>query len=227
MAMSKISLPSFDFTEDEKVENQNYVNYLLHRSLELLDGYKKKSTVFDLYDAAVAVEDALAIAKDPGACESPPLAKCYLNQGHILEAMENYAEARSAYQKAARAPSYSALDRAASEQAAYCEAQIEQNVRDGRRKGGLWPDIYQPGSSNANPVQSPNLREVGARKPSIERPRIHNLQRSQHLAPCHEGWMTEAVSTPGLDHRGMLLPTSPLRSFKEHLAIRSAATKKS
>ncbi|KAI2465234.1 hypothetical protein F4781DRAFT_410042 [Annulohypoxylon bovei var. microspora] len=241
MAMSNISMPSFDFTKDEKSENENHINYLLYRSMELLDSYRKKHSAFDLHDASVAIQDALAMANDPGACESPPLAKCYLSQGHILGAMEQYPEARNAYRKAAKAPPYNSLDRAASEQAADWAAKMDQRVRDGKRKGGIWPDIYQAGSSTANPVQPPGdilaetfkkvglyhaqppVKDVGARKtPQFERPQLRNSPRPQRLVPCKEGWTAEGVHTPVLDHRGMLLPSSPVRSFKEHLAIRTA-----
>ncbi|KAI1452387.1 hypothetical protein F4805DRAFT_472431 [Annulohypoxylon moriforme] len=240
MAGPTLRMPSFDLTRDERIDNENHVNALICRSVELLNRYKKKSSIFDLLDASVAIEDALAIAKDPGACEFSPLAKCYLNQGHILKAMEQYPEARTAYLRAAQVPTHNSVDRAASEQATNWAAQMDQKVRDGKRKGGIWPDIYQQVSSDTNPSEifvenlknvdiyhtRPLLKDVSVRKPSIETPQRHSLLRSQHLITHNGGWMPDVVSTPGLDHRGMLLPTSPLRSFKEHLAIRHAAMKK-
>ncbi|KAI1103504.1 hypothetical protein F4804DRAFT_333259 [Jackrogersella minutella] len=157
MAVSDISVPSFDVTKDEKVENENHINSLLRRSADLLDSYRKESSPFDLHDASLAVQDALFIANDPGACESPPLAVCYLHQGHVLEAMNKYIEARNAYRKATRVPSRSSLDHTASEQAAGWAAKMDQKVRDGKRKGGIWTDAYQKGSSATAQIQ-PHLK---------------------------------------------------------------------
>ncbi|KAI0883078.1 uncharacterized protein GGS22DRAFT_190386 [Annulohypoxylon maeteangense] len=244
MAVPNLSMPSFELTRAERIQNEEHVNNLVHHSIKLLNRYKKKSSMFDLIDASVAIEDAIAIARDPGACESPPLAKCYLNQGHILKAMEQYPEARIAYLRAASIPSHNPIDRAVSQKAANWVAQMDQKIRDAKRKGGIWPDIYRQTTSSTDPGQCPSelltenlrnidiyrtqplLKEVGVRKPSIEKSQHHNLQRLQDLIRSSERRMTEMVSTPGLDHRGMLFPTSPLRSFKEHLAMRHAATKK-
>lgn len=234
MAGPDISFPSFRLTEKEVADNTKHVNNLIRRSLELLDRYKSKSCLFDLDDAFAAIDEAVNLARYPDACESPPLARCYLVQGHVLNAMRRYPEAHIAYVNAVNVPPLNALDRAASEQGTFYAKKMDHKVRDSKRKGGVWPDICHHGSSATKILQSPDYflaedtNDVGiihktssARKPHIKSSRTQNLQRPRNLTLCNEGCTKEAVSSPGLDRRGMLTPTSPLRSYREHLAARN------
>ncbi|KAI0835212.1 hypothetical protein F5Y06DRAFT_299886 [Hypoxylon sp. FL0890] len=160
-------MPSFSITDVEKVENVNHINSLLRRCIFLLESYGKRLSAFDLRDASFAVHDALFMANDLDACESPPLAKCYLYQGHVLGAMKKYPEARDAYQKAARISSRNFAERAASEMAAGLAVRMEDEIRDGKRKAGIWSDIIRQDSLHLNRVQSHyeynnQLKKVGS-----------------------------------------------------------------
>ncbi|KAI1091751.1 hypothetical protein F5B19DRAFT_254102 [Rostrohypoxylon terebratum] len=224
---------SFRLTEKEVADNTKHVNNLIRRSSELLDRYEAKSSLFDLDDASAAIDEAVNLARFPGACESPPLAKCYLTQGHIFSAMGRCPEARIAYVNAANIPPLNTLERAASKLGTSYAKKMDHKVQDSKRKGGVWPDIYH-GPSATNPLQSPDhfvsedTNEVGiihktscAKKPLIKSSRAQNLQRPRNLIRCNEGCMKEAISSPSFDRRGMLTPTSPMRSYREHLAVRN------
>ncbi|KAI0110563.1 hypothetical protein F4776DRAFT_642339 [Hypoxylon sp. NC0597] len=215
MAAPDISMPSFDITNAEKAENVDRINSLLHQCGSLLESYGRTSSAFDLGDASFAVQDALFMANDPDACESPPLAKCYLYQGYVLEAMKKYTEARDAYQKAARISPRSFMERAASETAAGLVVQMEDKIQDGERKGDILPDINRGSALRLSRVQSPckceneRLRTVSPRYTSplvqevsigrgvyVEKPLLHSLSKPQQLVQCDEGWAAEIVSAP-------------------------------
>ncbi|KAI1414416.1 hypothetical protein F5Y13DRAFT_197414 [Hypoxylon sp. FL1857] len=215
MAVPNISVPSFSITNDEKAENVNYINSLLHRCGSLLESYGKKLSAFDLRDALIAVQDALFMATDPGACESPPLAKCYLYQGHVLGVMKKHLEARDAYQKAARISSSNCIERAASELAAGLAVQMEDEFQDRKREGDIWSEIIRNDALRIIPVQpyyeynksqlenvdpqhnSLSIQEVSLRRGAwVEKPRLQSLPEPQRLIQCDEGWIAETVSTP-------------------------------
>ncbi|OTA89836.1 hypothetical protein M434DRAFT_373395 [Hypoxylon sp. CO27-5] len=205
MAAPDISIPSFNITNAEKVDNVNPINSLLQRCGSLLKSYGERLSAFDLRDASFAVSDALLIANDPDVCESPPLAKCYLYQGYVLEAMKRYLEAHDAYQRAARISSRSFVERAASEMAAGLAVQMADEIQYRGRKGDISQDICRGSFLGAIQVQSRHeysiegLRKVGPRHTYplvqevsvrrgvyVEKLLLHNLPMPQQLVQCNE-----------------------------------------
>ncbi|KAI1660604.1 hypothetical protein F4813DRAFT_400747 [Daldinia decipiens] len=142
MAASNIKMPSFGMTTTEKVKNKDHVNSLLQHCRALLHSYRNNPSEFDLDDAFTVVQDALLIASDPDACESPPLATCYLYKGHALWIMKRYQEAQDAYRLASKTLGTSPADRKASEKAVSYVVEIDEKVREDKRKGGLWTETY-------------------------------------------------------------------------------------
>ncbi|KAI4862391.1 hypothetical protein F4820DRAFT_451052 [Hypoxylon rubiginosum] len=138
MAVPELRMPSFGFTEDEKVDNDVHILSLLNQCSANLDKYRENSSALDLDDASFALDEALVMAEDSDTCKSPPLARCYLCKGHVLCAMEKYYEARTAYQKALSILGCNPIDNAASEQAASLAEEMGHKVRDTKRKGGIW-----------------------------------------------------------------------------------------
>ncbi|KAI1135568.1 hypothetical protein F5Y05DRAFT_405769 [Hypoxylon sp. FL0543] len=202
-------MPSFSITKAEKTENVNHIDSLLRRCGSLLESYGKSLSAFDLRDASFAVHDALFMANDPGACESPPLAKCYLYQGHVLGAMKKYPEARDAYQKAARISSSNYIERAASELAAGLAVHMEHEIREGKRKGGIWSDVVRNDRLIVDQVEShygynnERLKEVGTRPIQqvragrgfcIESPRLPRLPKPQQVIQGNGDWTAEAAN---------------------------------
>ncbi|KAL7625850.1 hypothetical protein AAE478_005073 [Parahypoxylon ruwenzoriense] len=216
--MPEIRFPSLDFTVDEKAETKRYINSCLRRCAALLDD-DQADRYQARHDAHGVVSDALSLAKDPDACESPPLAKCNLYLGHVLRAMKKYGEARNAYLEASKSPTYDSVDRAASQQAAEFASEMEQKVRDRKRKGGIWSAGYHGASPRAvrfhhlgahrQGVQletaalqppctpKPEVHRTGSvvRKPTVHH-LSHQISRPHMLIKSNGGWAAEAISTP-------------------------------
>ncbi|KAI1481753.1 hypothetical protein K445DRAFT_308920 [Daldinia sp. EC12] len=216
MARSDVKMLSIGFSMSDKAENTEHVRSLLRTCRALLDKYRKSPSEFDLDDAFFAVQDALIIASDPGVCEYPPLATCYLYKGHVLWIMKKHQEAQNAYRLASKTLGNGPADRKASEQAVSYAAEVDQRVRDEKRKAGLWSDTYdldfpdidswlqsccEP--SDEKPVSTgihyacPPVQDLGAKRaPRIKAPRF--LHRPHQPVQCYEARIEDLVPpSPG------------------------------
>ncbi|KAI1372799.1 hypothetical protein F4677DRAFT_462743 [Hypoxylon crocopeplum] len=238
-----VMMPFFGFTAAEKAENEFHINSLLDQCGALLDESHKRLSFFDLRDAFVTVRDAMFIAQDPGACEFPPLAKCYLYLGHVMRDMKQYQAAHDAYQAASESTAYSSVDCAVPEQAAAFATEMEKKVRDGKRRGKIWSSVSRDNSSCIDIMQPryerldghpelasfhhswPLIKQANAEKtPCIQEPEIHNIAKPQRLVQCNGGWTAEEADTPSLNERvGMsmrcLTPDLFIWNAKENLSI--------
>ncbi|KAI1758875.1 hypothetical protein GGR53DRAFT_471907 [Hypoxylon sp. FL1150] len=202
MAVSDLQMPSFGFTESEKVDNDIHVLSLLDQCAALLDTYRQNASTLDLDDALFAVNEATMLAEDPDACESPPLARCYLYKGHVLRATERYVEASAAYLRATHMPSNNPIDSAAAEQAAPLAREMDRKIRDAKRKGGIW----QPGSQSSgecvawpkkavSPYAFPPCQQVRRNQPRVVDPQLQNTLEPQGLVESGGVWTPKPIST--------------------------------
>ncbi|KAI1770063.1 hypothetical protein F4818DRAFT_278927 [Hypoxylon cercidicola] len=238
MAVPDLRMPSFSFMEDEKVDNDVHILSLLNQCAACLDNYRSSSSTLDLDDASFALDEALVMAEDPDVCESPPLARCYLYKGHVLCAMEEYAEARSAYQKAINTPSCNPIDSAASEQAGPLAVQMEQKIRDAKRKGGIWSPSDRPmlphhppavrhtseyggarPKEEASPYDFPPVHQVGRHRPVITKSQLQSLLQPQRLVESDGVWTVEGQSTPSHREKSRI----GLRCFVQESLARGAS----
>lgn len=218
MAVPSIRMPSFGLTAAEKADNNASINATLQRCEAVLADEQKKHSPIELRDIVIAVQDAIVLAHDADACESPPLARCYLYKGHILETMKKYIEAGDAYRKAAKQPTGN--HPADAEQAAERAAEMDRKVRDGKRRGRVGPSAYESGLLRISKMQSvyewriggqkksfhypcPPVQHVGARRTPclVERPQLRRSHQPQRLVPCDGGWTAEAACTPRIQSR--------------------------
>ncbi|KAI1466693.1 uncharacterized protein F4812DRAFT_451650 [Daldinia caldariorum] len=216
MAGVNVKMLNIGFSMSDKADNTEHVRSLLRTCRALLDKYRKSPSEFDLDDAFFAVQDALIIASDPGVCEYPPLATCYLYKGHVLWIMKKYQEAQNAYRRASKTLGNGPADRKASEQALSFAAVVDQKVRDEKRKGGMWAETYDldfpdidswipslDDSHDEKPTNSdfhyacPPIQKVEARRtPRIDAPEFPH--RPVQPTPCYEAMIQELVpSSPG------------------------------
>ncbi|KAI2629273.1 hypothetical protein GGS26DRAFT_598963 [Hypomontagnella submonticulosa] len=206
MALSIRPMPSFDFSKDEKTRNEHHINAILSHCESLLNRGREGLSAFDLQDASCAINDALFMATDTHACESPLLAKCYLYKGHVMWAMKRYVDARDAYKLASTVPSYNSIDRTASEEAAGLAEKMDQEVQDEKRRGGVWLNKYQVEHLHPSQGESrfeyymrqvrmaglhydcPPIQNVQVRRaPCIQSVQLHNL-RSPQQVEFHSAW---------------------------------------
>ncbi|KAI1646734.1 uncharacterized protein F4817DRAFT_122450 [Daldinia loculata] len=211
MAASNIKMPDFGITTTEKVKNKDHVNSLLRDCRALLDNYRKSPSEFDLDDALTAVQDALIIASDPDACESPPVATCYLYKGHVLWIMKRYQEAQNAYRLASKTIGTTPADRKASEKAVSYVVEVDERVREEKRKGGLWTETYDSDFPHVDSrFQSrykfrseklinaglhyacPPIQDLGAKRvPCIEIPEFPHKPTPASPVKCSVHWAEE------------------------------------
>ncbi|KAI0844592.1 hypothetical protein F5Y00DRAFT_273917 [Daldinia vernicosa] len=204
MAASNIKMPAFGITTTERVKNKDHVNALLRNCRALLDNYRKNPSEFDLDDALTAVQDALIIASDRDACESPPLATCYLYKGHALWIMKRYQEAQNAYRLASKTIGTTPADRKASEKAVSYVVDVAEKVREERRKGGLWTETYDldfPRGDNRSQSRYYKSRSEKLMNTGLHYacPPIQDLDAKR--VPC--------IEMPGFIHKPT--PTSPVK----------------
>ncbi|XXH00915.1 hypothetical protein Hte_007266 [Hypoxylon texense] len=236
MAVPDLRMPSFGFTEDEKVDNDVHILSLLNQCMTFLDNYRENSSTLDLDDASFALEQALVLAEDLDVCQSPPLARCYLYKGHVLCAMEKYYDARTAYRKALRVLNSNPIDNAASEQAAALAVEMEHKARNAKRKGGIWsPDrsMWQDYPPKVRlPIEYcggrlrrassryvfPPCQQVRRSRPFITEPRLQDLPQPQRLVESGGVWTAEVISAPS---RGETIRAS-LRCYVQDSIARGA-----
>ncbi|OTA99072.1 hypothetical protein M426DRAFT_16810 [Hypoxylon sp. CI-4A] len=236
MASTSLRAPAFNLTKDEKKEHESHINSLLGRCANLLESHEKHPSALALDEASCEVEDAIFMAEDPGICEFPPLAKCYLYKGRVLGAMGRYAEAHISYQTATLVPLHTSADRAAARNAAILVTEMEVKIRDEKRKGVIWHGASQSPPAGVAQLQKvnyhemhPRIQEVTVQKAVLVKQReLRVIPRRQKLVKCDGGWTAETQSVPDYEDgmlRGMrhLVPPSPGRhlSFREHLALRT------
>ncbi|KAI1805959.1 hypothetical protein F4811DRAFT_195303 [Daldinia bambusicola] len=216
MARSDVKILNIGFSMSDKADNTEHVRSLLRTCRALLDNYRKSPSEFDLEDAFFAVQDALIIASDPGVCEYPPLATCYLYKGHVLWVMKRYQEAQNAYRRASKTLGNGPADRKASEQAVSYVAEGDQKVRDEKRKGGMWAETYdldfpdidswipclddprdeKPTNGNFHYACPPIQNLKARRTPRIDVPEFPH--RPVQPTPCYEAMIQElAPPSPG------------------------------
>ncbi|KAI6084096.1 hypothetical protein F4821DRAFT_262282 [Hypoxylon rubiginosum] len=201
MAVPDLRMPSFGFTEAEKVDNDGHVLSLLSQCSAFLDSYWTNTSTMALDDASFALNQAIVLAEDPDACECPSLAKCYLYKGHVLCAMDEFADARSAYLRASRMSSYSPIDGAASKQAAFLAMQMKHKIRDMKRKGGIWPPYQSVENCGAraekavSPYAFPPCQHVRRNRPRIIEPQRQNTPEPHGLVESDGVWTPEVIST--------------------------------
>ncbi|KAI2602210.1 hypothetical protein GGR54DRAFT_625376 [Hypoxylon sp. NC1633] len=240
MAVPTIRIPSFSFTDAERVENQDHINSLLDHCATLLDSYREQRSLFDLRDASIVVEDAILMASDLGVCKSPPLAKCYTYKGHILSAMKEYQAARDAYHKASRTTTYNSADHSVSRQATNLATEMEQKSREEKRKGRIWSRAHRSDSSflsTKKPASEhqdirltaigphrtcPPVQVVGAKRSVfIEKAGFHTLIQPQRVVQSDGVLAMEALPSSGIaDRIRISIRRAVSNPSSRHLAVR-------
>ncbi|RYP00277.1 hypothetical protein DL763_000888 [Monosporascus cannonballus] len=192
--MALLGSPSFDLTEEEKVQCTEDIVASLVRCTSIVNR-RRSLSLADCGDALSSLHDALALAYDEDACDSAPWSQSHLYLGHIMQALERDADAEDAYAEAASVKSNDFTEQAAAREAASNLLRIEQRKRSAKRKGGLWDSyVLEPPSYDVksrgqrlrellkagevwNPEGIPDIRSVAAarKKPCIVTPALNAL----------------------------------------------------
>ncbi|KAI0020336.1 hypothetical protein F4780DRAFT_779688 [Xylariomycetidae sp. FL0641] len=155
----------FELTTEEKLSVTEDIHELLLEAVSLLDSGRQNSVV-DYAEALRLVKQALMLATDPDACECPPLARCYLIKGFILQDLGKDQEAHDAYRMASEAEPHDIYDEEAVQEAADLFAISANTYRQQKRQCGIWRDHeVEPNSQRRFPLvnaeYSPILRVLG------------------------------------------------------------------
>ncbi|KAI1391685.1 uncharacterized protein F4822DRAFT_397453 [Hypoxylon trugodes] len=215
MALSnEVRMPSFEFTPFEKAEYMNEIYTHLWRCATLLKNFGNGASASALEEAYDEADDALIIALEAEASESPPLAQCYIYRGHVLWAMKRYVEARFAYEDAMNIPTENSVDRTASEHAAGWVVHMDKKIRETKRNAGIWTAHQRNSAPKEQEVSiykwregerrlfnisyaCPPIHEVLAGKVScVETVQIHHLTRPQRLVEYEGDWVSEIIPRP-------------------------------
>ncbi|KAI5918878.1 hypothetical protein F4810DRAFT_553884 [Camillea tinctor] len=166
--MAPFRMPAlFELTRKEKRLFRNDIEAILRKCEGILANDRFELSIVDYAEAFRLVRDALFLANDPDACESPPLARCNLYKGHILHGLRRYPEAREAYWVASRAKPTDNLDTVCSRTATRLVMVMDKKILEKKRAAGIWDACKGTYRESTAQLFNSDVCDQGLRKPDL------------------------------------------------------------
>ncbi|KAI1323728.1 hypothetical protein F5Y16DRAFT_424774 [Xylariaceae sp. FL0255] len=137
----ELDIPSaFSLSAEEKHSVLADINSLLQRTAIQIECARHHRSLHDYAEALNTVNEALTLARDTDACDADlaPLATCNLYKGHILLALNQYADAYDAYTIAATSKTSALMESEAAKEAAKRALRLRDKAAESKRLGGVY-----------------------------------------------------------------------------------------